>query len=61
MKFYFHNEYGRSAHFPGILFFYAQKVPGQGGRTPLLSSVELWERVVGELEGFGEKLAEKGL
>lgn len=30
VKFYFHNEYGRSAHFPGILFFNSQKVPEEG-------------------------------
>ncbi|CAH0057803.1 unnamed protein product [Clonostachys solani] len=32
IKFYYHNEYGRSAHFPGILFFYSQQVPEQGKR-----------------------------
>jgi hypothetical protein len=30
VKFYFHNEYGRSAHFPGVLFFFSQQVPEQG-------------------------------
>lgn len=30
VKFYYHNEYGRSAHFPGIVFFFSQKVPQQG-------------------------------
>lgn len=30
VKFYFHNEYGRSAHFPGTLFFNSLKVPDEG-------------------------------
>jgi len=30
IKFYYHNEYGRSAHFPGILFFFSEVVPEQG-------------------------------
>jgi hypothetical protein len=30
VKFYYHNEYGRSAHFPGIVFFFSQQVPEQG-------------------------------
>ncbi|KAJ0361468.1 hypothetical protein COL26b_013694 [Colletotrichum chrysophilum] len=29
-RFYFHNEYGRSANFPGVLFFFSEKVPQQG-------------------------------
>ncbi|KAJ4998473.1 Clavaminate synthase-like protein [Colletotrichum sp. SAR 10_66] len=27
VRFYFHNEYGRSANFPGVLFFFSEKVP----------------------------------
>ncbi|KAJ3955012.1 hypothetical protein N0V92_008478 [Colletotrichum tropicale] len=30
VRFYFHNEYGRSANFPGVLFFFSEKVPQQG-------------------------------
>ncbi|KAJ0268135.1 hypothetical protein COL940_013680 [Colletotrichum noveboracense] len=30
VRFYFHNEYGRSANFPGVLFFFSEKVPRQG-------------------------------
>ncbi|KAJ5009055.1 Clavaminate synthase-like protein [Colletotrichum sp. SAR 10_99] len=29
VRFYFHNEYGRSANFPGVLFFFSEKVPQQ--------------------------------
>ncbi|KAJ0350595.1 hypothetical protein COL154_013239 [Colletotrichum chrysophilum] len=32
-RFYFHNEYGRSANFPGVLFFFSEKVPQQEGDT----------------------------
>ena len=45
MRFYYHSEYGRSAYFPGILFFYSQIVPDSGGQTPLLSSLELYDRL----------------
>lgn len=34
IRFYFHNEYGRSAHFPGVLFFNSQIVPEEGTRIP---------------------------
>ncbi|KAI8275932.1 hypothetical protein K4K60_008246 [Colletotrichum sp. SAR11_57] len=30
VRFYFHNKYGRSANFPGVLFFFSEKVPRQG-------------------------------
>ncbi|KAI8207773.1 Clavaminate synthase-like protein [Colletotrichum sp. SAR 10_76] len=30
VRFYFHNEYGRSANFPGVLFFFSEKVPQEG-------------------------------
>ena len=60
MKFYYHNEYGRSAHFPGILFFFSQIVPEQGGQSPLLSTVELYERLVKEIPDFVQALIEKG-
>ncbi|KAF5482930.1 Clavaminate synthase-like protein [Colletotrichum fructicola] len=29
VRFYFHNKYGRSANFPGVLFFFSEKVPRQ--------------------------------
>ncbi|KAL2212050.1 taud/tfda taurine catabolism dioxygenase [Sarocladium strictum] len=61
VKFYFHNEYGRSAHFPGILFFNSQKVPDEGGQTPLLSTIELYDRVKEELPEFLANLIEKGI
>lgn len=60
VKFYYHNEYGRSAHFPGILFFFSQIVPEQGGQSPLLSTVELYERLVKEVPEFVQALIEKG-
>lgn len=34
VKFYYHSEYGRTAHFPGILFFFSEIVPGQGLLPP---------------------------
>ena len=61
VKFYYHNEYGRSAHFPGILFFFSQVVPEQGGQSPLLSTVELYERLLRETPRFVQTLTEKGL
>lgn len=30
VKFYYHTEYGRSADYPDILFFYSEIVPEQG-------------------------------
>jgi hypothetical protein len=30
VKFYYHSEYGRSAHFPAVLFFYSDIVPHTG-------------------------------
>lgn len=30
VKFYYHTEYGRSANYPDILFFYSEIVPEQG-------------------------------
>ncbi|EFX02219.1 taud/tfda taurine catabolism dioxygenase [Grosmannia clavigera kw1407] len=61
VRFYFHNEYGRSAYFPGALFFHAEKVPTEGGQTPLLSSLELYDRLVAELPAFIADLAAKGI
>lgn len=34
VKFYYHSEYGRSANFPGILFFFSEIVPEQGIYCP---------------------------
>ncbi|VUC34357.1 unnamed protein product [Clonostachys rosea] len=61
IKFYYHNEYGRSAHFPGILFFYSQQVPEQGGQTPLLSTIELYDKLLEETPEFVADLIEKGI
>ncbi|SPO07563.1 uncharacterized protein DNG_10258 [Cephalotrichum gorgonifer] len=58
VKFYFHDEYGRSAHFPGIVFFNSQIVPDEGGQTPLLSTIELYDRVRDELPEFVNDLTE---
>ncbi|KAL2835023.1 hypothetical protein BDW59DRAFT_177167 [Aspergillus cavernicola] len=61
VKFYYHNEYGRSAHFPGVLFFFSQKVPKQGGQTPILSTIELYDRLRDELPEFVDTLLAKGI
>ena len=61
VKFYYHSEYGRSAHFPGVLFFYSQIVPESGGQTPLLSSLELYDRLKEELPDFLNDLEAKGV
>ncbi|KAF1847346.1 taud/tfda taurine catabolism dioxygenase [Cucurbitaria berberidis CBS 394.84] len=61
VKFYYHSEYGRSAHFPGILFFYSQIVPESGGQTPLLSSLELYDRLKEDLPEFVRHLEERGI
>ncbi|KAK7754734.1 hypothetical protein SLS62_003292 [Diatrype stigma] len=61
VKFYYHNEYGRSAHFPGIVFFYSQQVPEQGGQTPVLSTIELYDRLIEEVPEFVAALIEKGI
>lgn len=37
VKFYYHSEYGRSAFFPGVLFFYSEKVPESGKYSPSLN------------------------
>ncbi|PLB52043.1 taud/tfda taurine catabolism dioxygenase [Aspergillus steynii IBT 23096] len=60
-KFYYHNEYARSAHHPEIIFFYAQIVPEKGGQTPLLSSLELYDRVKTEIPEFYDELVAKGI
>lgn len=60
VKFYFHNEYGRSAYFPDILYFCSEKVPEQGGQTPILSSLELYDTLKVELPQFIEDLTNKG-
>ncbi|KAF0317958.1 hypothetical protein GQ607_014808 [Colletotrichum asianum] len=46
IRFYFHNEYGRSANF-------------LGGQTPLLSSLELYDRLEKELPDFIRDLKKK--
>ncbi|QKX56949.1 uncharacterized protein TRUGW13939_04057 [Talaromyces rugulosus] len=61
IKFYYHNEYGRSAHFPGILFFFSEVVPEQGGQTPLLSTIELYDKLQDELPEFVKALIAKGI
>ncbi|KAF2495042.1 taud/tfda taurine catabolism dioxygenase [Lophium mytilinum] len=61
VKFYYHSEYGRSAYFPGVLFFFSEKVPEQGGQTPLLSSLELYDRLAADLPEFLKDLSEKGI
>ena len=61
VKFYYHSEYGRSAHFPGVLFFYSEIVPQSGGQTPLLSSLELYDRLKKELPDFMNNLTKKGV
>ncbi|KAF8852598.1 hypothetical protein BDZ45DRAFT_599619, partial [Acephala macrosclerotiorum] len=60
VKFYFYNEYGRSTYFPGILYFFSEKVPDQGGQTRLLSSLELYDRLKLELPQFIDDLTTKG-
>ncbi|EXJ89959.1 hypothetical protein A1O3_03026 [Capronia epimyces CBS 606.96] len=59
VKFYYHSEYGRSAHFPGVLFFFSEIVPEQGGQTPLLSSLELYDRLRAEMPEFAHDLETK--
>ncbi|KAJ5116097.1 hypothetical protein N7456_000445 [Penicillium angulare] len=61
VKFYYHNEYGRSAHFPGVLFFFSQVVPESGGQTPLLSTIELYDRLREETPEFVDTLIDKGI
>ncbi|KAL4787134.1 hypothetical protein BJX76DRAFT_345797 [Aspergillus varians] len=61
VRFYYHNEYGRNAHFPGVIFFFSQRVPEQGGQTPLLSTVELYDRLRDELPDFVDTLLAKGI
>ncbi|CAK7224395.1 hypothetical protein SCUCBS95973_005502 [Sporothrix curviconia] len=58
---HFHNEYARTNHFPEIVFFFSERVPEQGGQTPLLSSVELYDRLKKELPEFVKELEEKGV
>ncbi|CAK7219232.1 hypothetical protein SEUCBS140593_003821 [Sporothrix eucalyptigena] len=58
---HFHNEYARTNHFPEIVFFFSERVPEQGGQTPLLSSVELYDRLQQELPEFVRDLEEKGI
>ncbi|EXJ86317.1 hypothetical protein A1O3_03268 [Capronia epimyces CBS 606.96] len=59
--FHFHNEYARSAHFPELIFFWSELVPQQGGQTPLLSSLELYDRVKQELPELHDQLIFKGI
>ncbi|CAK7224455.1 hypothetical protein SEUCBS140593_005575 [Sporothrix eucalyptigena] len=61
VKFYYHSEYGRSAHFPGLLFFFSEVVPESGGQTPLLSSLELYDELKRQLPEFIQALADKGV
>ncbi|CAK7215433.1 hypothetical protein SBRCBS47491_002487 [Sporothrix bragantina] len=61
VKFYYHSEYGRSAHFPNVLFFFSEKVPEKGGQTPLLSSIELYDELKKQLPDFVQALADKGV
>ncbi|KAF5482988.1 Clavaminate synthase-like protein [Colletotrichum siamense] len=61
VRFYFHNEYGRSANFPGVLFFFSEKAPQEGGQTPLLSSLELYDILEKELPDFIRDLEKKGV
>ncbi|OBT60937.1 hypothetical protein VE03_09276 [Pseudogymnoascus sp. 23342-1-I1] len=61
VKFYYHTEYGRSANYPDVLFFYSEIVPEQGGQTPLLSSVELCDRLEKDLPQFYHDLTTKGV
>lgn len=56
---HFHNEYARTNHFPEIVFFFSERVPEQGGQTPLLSSTELYDRLQAELPEFVKDLEEK--
>jgi hypothetical protein len=60
-RLHFHNEYARSNHFPEIIFFFSEKVPEQGGQTPLLSSLELFDRLEAELPQFIHDLTSKGV
>ncbi|CAK7218987.1 hypothetical protein SCUCBS95973_003668 [Sporothrix curviconia] len=61
VKFYYHAEYGRSAHFPNVLFFFSEKVPAKGGQTPLLSSLELYDELKKQVPDFVQALADKGI
>ncbi|EPE07168.1 taurine catabolism dioxygenase [Ophiostoma piceae UAMH 11346] len=58
---FFHNEYARTNHFPEIVFFYSERVPEQGGQTPLASSLELYDSVKAEFPELVDKLLELGV
>jgi len=57
----YHNESPQVPHAPEYVFFYCHKAPAQGGETPMLSSLELFQRAREEIPEFVETLAEKGI
>ncbi|OZJ06917.1 hypothetical protein BZG36_00088 [Bifiguratus adelaidae] len=57
---YPHHELAQSTNFPDVLLFYGDVVPQTGGETPLLHSVELYNRVKEACPKFIEALETKG-
>lgn len=59
---YSHNESPQVPHAPEYIFFYAHRVPSQGGgETPVSSSLELFHRAQEEIPEFTAELGEKGI
>jgi alpha-ketoglutarate-dependent taurine dioxygenase len=58
---YNHNESPQVPHAPEYIFFYGNRVPAQGGESPISSSLELFNRAQQEIPEFIAELAEKGI
>ena len=59
---YNHNESPQVPHAPEYIFFYAHRVPTQGGgETPISSSLELFRRAQEEIPEFVPDIGEKGI
>lgn len=56
-----HNEYGLSPHHPSYISFFALSGPTSGGETPIVSSLEVYERVKESAPEFLEALEYQGV
>ncbi|TRX89232.1 hypothetical protein FHL15_009930 [Xylaria flabelliformis] len=56
-----HNEYAVSPVHPGYLILFCEVPPEKGGHTSVVSSLALFDRLKGEVPGFVEGCASKGL
>lgn len=62
VQIYSHNESAHVPNAPGYIMFYGHRVPelGNGGESPMSSSLELYHRANAEMPEFIAELAEKG-